>query len=728
MTTIGLSANDQLLAVTLNPKVTSGQQNTVDIHVEFSDDWDRFAKSAVFFTSNNTNTVYEKVLTNGECIVPAEVMSKDGILYIGVRGVNSQNNEVKTTSLVKYKISEGSPSGTGTEVEPTPDIYQQLLSAYGKTDNAIIQEIYDRESAIATEKTERQTEIAVERNRITNLATLSEGSTTGDAELIDARVGYDGKLYGSLGEAIRTQVGDVYARFEKGKNKINKIITGEAVASNGTINVSANFQRTDYILLPAGTYVYSNHANAYANFRYAVYGLDKTFEFYRNGAGNVVITLDDVKYVVISDSTNRQNLQLEEGDTATTYEPYSERIKLDYLPVAELNIPIAEDEFNAESENVLTNKAVTKRLDGFLGAGKNLYNNAKRTNDIACSNATTQIIGAEALTVAVTGHSISDWIKVEEGEKYILSNSNSSNVNYRIQVVGDNNILVADFFTQSRNKAIIMPLGATKIRFSNKQEIMDTTQFEKGDETTDYVPYIETVQDYNLPTVVQRNWFEGKTILFNGDSITIGTGLTPTTLAYPYLVCKELNAKIINNAIGGSTLASNPSNETRNPLILRYDSEVSDEVAQTVDLVYIAIGTNDWAYQYTPVGTMEDRVTTTFYGALHLLCQGLLNKYAGKPIIFATPIKRRVLETHTTPTEYLRNGKTLKEYGEIIKEVCDFYSIPVLDMYSECCLMPFIDEQRNLYFQETSGAVHPNSEGAKIMARRVIAGLRSIVC
>lgn len=35
-------------------------------------------------------------------------------------------------------------------------------------------------------------ELAVERARITNLATLSEGSTTGDAELIDARVGADG--------------------------------------------------------------------------------------------------------------------------------------------------------------------------------------------------------------------------------------------------------------------------------------------------------------------------------------------------------------------------------------------------------------------------------------------------------------------------------------------------------------------------------------------------------
>lgn len=57
-------------------------------------------------------------------------------------------------------------------------------------------------------------EVAVERARINSFVALDEGSTTGDAELQDIRVGYDGTVYDTAGEAVRAQV-----------NKLNELAT-----------------------------------------------------------------------------------------------------------------------------------------------------------------------------------------------------------------------------------------------------------------------------------------------------------------------------------------------------------------------------------------------------------------------------------------------------------------------------------------------------------------------
>ena len=56
-------------------------------------------------------------------------------------------------------------------------------------------------------------DIQVQKVRIDSLASLKEGSTTGDAELIDARIGADGKTYTNLGDGIRTQLTDITTRI-----------------------------------------------------------------------------------------------------------------------------------------------------------------------------------------------------------------------------------------------------------------------------------------------------------------------------------------------------------------------------------------------------------------------------------------------------------------------------------------------------------------------------------
>lgn len=127
MTYIRLAANDQKLNIAEGPKLASGDQNSVFLRLVFSGHWAGYEKSAVFFTSWD-KTVYEVILEDNECVVPHEVLRIGGELYIGVRGVDPNTMAVKTSTLVKYRIDKGAPVGDATSVDPTPDVYQQILA------------------------------------------------------------------------------------------------------------------------------------------------------------------------------------------------------------------------------------------------------------------------------------------------------------------------------------------------------------------------------------------------------------------------------------------------------------------------------------------------------------------------------------------------------------------------------------------------------------------------
>lgn len=182
MTTIYVRALDQVLEATISPRIASGNRETVLLSVEFSEHWDGFAKSAVFYTSKSPVPYSRPLSVNGLCTIPSEVLADDCRLFISVQGVNVTTGAVKATLPVKYKVDTGAPPLVVSD--PTPDVYQELLTAYGKAGN----------------------ELAVERARIDALLRLEEGSTTGDAELQDIRIGADGKTYESAGTAVREQI------------------------------------------------------------------------------------------------------------------------------------------------------------------------------------------------------------------------------------------------------------------------------------------------------------------------------------------------------------------------------------------------------------------------------------------------------------------------------------------------------------------------------------------
>lgn len=213
------------------------------------------------------------------------------------------------------------------------------------------------------------------------------------------------------------------------------------------------------------------------------------------------------------------------------------------------------------------------------------------------------------------------------------------------------------------------------------------------------------------------NYYAGKKINWIGDSIVAGAD-------FDEMVCQDMNLVETDYGIGGSTIAlKGDGSDTRNAICARYANMTDD-----ADIIAVSAGTNDFEYAWSPIGTIESTDNTTFYGALKNLCEGLITKYPEKVIFFTTPIKRaQPFEdgnggTYTpdgvalTPYSKNKYGLTLKDYAEIIKEVCGYYSIPVLDLYSESMLNPHITAQQNLFDVLLT---HPTHYGRLMMARRV---------
>ncbi len=104
--------------------------------------------------------------------------------------------------------------------------------------------------------------------QIENLTHIPEGSTTADLEVIDGRVGYDGEIFNSLGDAIRGQIEDVYDRmghpiYPKGTISFENLPNFDVVTVGDMYNISNDFT-TDNRFVEGSGHNISAGANVYA--------------------------------------------------------------------------------------------------------------------------------------------------------------------------------------------------------------------------------------------------------------------------------------------------------------------------------------------------------------------------------------------------------------------------------------------------------------------------------
>ena len=213
---------------------------------------------------------------------------------------------------------------------------------------------------------------------------------------------------------------------------------------------------------------------------------------------------------------------------------------------------------------------------------------------------------------------------------------------------------------------------------------------------------------------------KGTKINFLGDSITEGAGTSSPDRMFTMLIEREYGAICQNYGIGGTRIA-----RQKTATVEKWDRDFISRVPEMdadADIVVVFGGTNDFGHGDAPLGTMSDRTPYTFYGALHCLYTALTEKYPDVPVVILTPLHRLNEDSPKGDNKPAPVG-TLKEYVNIIREVAEYYSLPVLDLFKESGLQPKIPVIQQKYVPD---GLHPNDDGNAILAHKIARFLETL--
>jgi len=217
---------------------------------------------------------------------------------------------------------------------------------------------------------------------------------------------------------------------------------------------------------------------------------------------------------------------------------------------------------------------------------------------------------------------------------------------------------------------------------------------------------------------------KGKRVLFLGDSITQGFGVRNPENRFTDVFERRTGAKVLNYGLGGSRIAKQrvatfpAASKAERDFLIRVDEDINET---DVDLVVIFGGSNDFAHGDAPLGSFSSTDEYTFYGALHSLIAKLYKKLPRARVVFMTPL-HRTLEDYPINLQGLGRA-LLIDYVNAIREVCEFYAVPVLDLYKNSGIQPAVQANKMLYMPD---GVHPSDEGAERIAILLEAFLKTI--
>lgn len=552
---------------------------------------------------------------------------------------------------------------------------------------------------------EQNAKITVLENRMNTFASLPEGSTAGNAELIDIRIppfGFNNNnAYKTAGDAVRSEVSIV-------NNSIANYINEHGIIKNHNFYSNKNIIKGYYIDLNGNI-----HENETSNMIFLRVVPKNTLSLCYYGV-NATLTSNEFGSILFCDES-KKTLEIKnpydfKGDHYKGYSTLTFNIP-DNTYYIGLTLKIA-DKFDVTDSLI----AIYGDFNFYNNTGNDIesidnYNFKNKKSDYIYSQIYTLqkklfvpltpnfILNKNGEIIAYDSsiYKISKKINVKEYDKFIITAS----INFSNSIV----------CVYNENNDLLLKIGDKVGGSIEKQFINEEFEIPKNGKTM----IVATMSNLEL---IKTELTLTPSVLYGEDVCVIGDSITEknNTASCNWVTYMEnTGCNVQNLGISGTGFSTN------NKYIDRIDN-----IKPSSKIIGVAISFNDIG-RNIPIGTHKDTTSDTICGYAYQFFTSLLSKFPSTPIIAYSQCPWR---DYHLGGNFSSGTSLLTE----IKILCNNLGIPAYtDLYfNGCGLRPWDEKNRDVYYKnEYTNAVdvtHPNSLGHIFIANYLIPKFEENIC